>query len=127
MLVLERMKKGKNEIFGAMYLNGDLVCYTLENLEKVIPVGKYKVENSKSPKFKRELPLLYNDTVPASRGIRVHVGNTYKDSIGCVLVGMEGSETKTGWKLLNSQNAETMMTMLCKNQSELYIVESFKK
>ena len=68
MLTLIRQVRTEKAVLGSLYLNGAFVCYTLENAAKVIPAGVYKVENSVSPKFKRELPLLYNDSVKASRG-----------------------------------------------------------
>ena len=84
----------------------------------------YKLSNGKSPKFKRELPLVYNDKVPATRGIRIHVGNSAKDSNGCILVGMGQNYSKTAEpSLLESKTAETMVTMLCRNTKELAIVQ----
>lgn len=121
MLTLIRDVKGDKAIFGKLYLNGAIVCYTLENAVKAIPCGLYMVENSKSPKFKRELPLLWNANVPANRGIRIHVGNTAKSSSGCVLVGMERDVKKHF--ITESAPAETMVTMLCRNVTELIVTE----
>ena len=121
MLTLIRDVKGGKAILGKLYFNGGIVCYTLENSAKAIPTGVYLVQNSKSPKFKRELPLLWNSNVPASRGIRIHVGNTAKDSQGCILVGM-GRDTKKQ-SLTESAQAETMVTMLCRNVTEVIITE----
>ena len=119
-LTLIRDIKGDKAIQGKLYFNGGLVCYTLENAAKAIPTGVYLVQNSKSPKFKRELPLLWNAGVPASRGIRMHVGNdAVKDSSGCVLVGMG----RNGDRLTESTPAETMVTMLCRNVTEVVITE----
>jgi hypothetical protein len=87
-LVLVRDCRTETAIMGHLLFNGTVICYTLENKAKAIPCGIYNIENSKSPKFKRELPLLYNKTVAESRGIRIHSGNTSKSSAGCVLVGM---------------------------------------
>lgn len=120
MLTLIRDVKGDKAILGKLYLNGALVCYTLENAAKAIPTGVYLVQNSMSPKFKRELPLLWNSNVPANRGIRIHVGNdAVKDSSGCVLVGMG----RNGDRLTESTPAETMVTMLCRNVTEVVITE----
>ena len=123
MLTLVRYTRTDEAVLGSLYLNGAFICHTLENASKTIPCGMYSVQNSKSPKFKRELPLLHNAKVPASRGIRIHRGNTFKDSQGCVLVGMGRSTEKSS--VTESTNAEVMVTMLCRNETNLVIVESF--
>ena len=122
MLTLVRYTRTDEAILGSLYLNGAFICYTLENSAKAIPCGMYTVQNSKSQKFKRELPLLHNAKVPASRGIRIHRGNTFKDSQGCVLVGMGRDSDKSA--LTESTNAEVMVTMICRNEKNLVIVES---
>ena len=121
MLILVRETAMEKAVQGCLFLNDTFICYTLENAAKAIPTGGYNIENSKSPKFKRELPLLFSKAVPASRGIRIHVGNdAIKDSNGCVLVGMG----RKGDKLTESQSAETMVTMLCRNVEKLVIVDA---
>lgn len=126
MLTLVRFSRTETAVLGSLYLNGAFVCYTLENAAKAIPAGLYNVQNSKSPKFKRELPLIYNSTtVKASRGIRIHRGNTFKDSQGCVLVGMGRVADK--YSVTESANAETMVTMLCRNETNLVIVDNYKQ
>lgn len=122
MFTLIRYTRTGKAILGSLYLNGAFICYTLENAVKAIPAGLYSIENSKSPKFKRELPLLHNAQVPASRGIRIHVGNTVASSSGCVLVGMG----RNGDSLTESTPAETMVTMLCRNETNLVIVDNIK-
>ena len=122
MFVLVREKRTEKAILGRLFLGGAVIAYTLENASKAIPAGLYNVQNSKSPKFKRELPLLYNATVPAKRGIRIHSGNSWKDSIGCVLVGM--SRNCVAGTISESKNAETMITMLCRNIFQLAIVDN---
>lgn len=107
-------------VYGKLYLNGQFICHTLENRNKAIPTGIYDLQNSKSPKFKRELPLIYDCCeVPAKRGIRIHSGNTFKDSSGCVLVGM-GFNEKTH-ALTESAPAEAMATMICRNVKQLVV------
>lgn len=120
MLVLIRESVSGKAVQGCLFLNDTFIAYTLENADKVIPEGVYNIENSVSPKFKRELPLIYNKNVPAKRGVRIHVGNSYKDSSACVLVGMG----RKGDKLTESAPAETMVTMLCRNVKKMAIVEA---
>lgn len=46
-------------------------------------------------KIKGKLPLIYNDKVPKSRAIRIHIGNYGKDTLGCKLLGL-GCNKETG-------------------------------
>ena len=121
MLVLVREKRTETAVLGRLFIGSVCVAYTLENAAKAIPGGLYSLQNSKSTKFGRELPLIYGDKVPASRGVRIHVGNNaVKDSSGCVLVGMG----RNGEKLTESKLAETMVTMLCRHIFALSIVDN---
>lgn len=109
-------------MYGQLYLNGQHICDTLENFSKMIPAGIYCLKNSQSPKFKRELPLVSNGAVSAARGIRIHSGNSFSDSAGCILVGMGFNDKKN--ILTESKLAETMVTMICRHESQLVITQS---
>ncbi|MCR5780249.1 MAG: DUF5675 family protein [Bacteroidaceae bacterium] len=54
-----------------------------------IPEGRYAVVITWSPKFQMWLPLLLGgpDFNRQFKGIRIHAGNTAKDTAGCILVG----------------------------------------
>lgn len=122
MLTLVRCTRTETAILGSLYHNGGFICYTLENAAKAIPAGLYNVQNSQSPKFKRELPLISNSVIKASCGVRIHVGNdAVKDSSGCVLVGMGRNSDR----LTESTPAETMVTMICRNVGKLVICEDY--
>lgn len=77
---------------------------TLEEIKKLkikgrtaIPTGTYTIIITYSPKYKKQMPLLLS--VPGFEGIRIHSGNTHKDTEGCLLVG----ENKEVGKVLNSR------------------------
>ena len=57
-----------------------------------IPYGTYTVRLSYSNRFKRILPEVLN--VPHFLGIRLHSGNSSKDTEGCILVG---TKSKGDW------------------------------
>lgn len=83
-LVRRVLNADHNCIVGHLFLDGVFFCTTIENLKKCVPYGTYPLDFTYSPKFKRKLPLLI---VPRRSGIRIHAGNTSKDSQGCILVG----------------------------------------
>lgn len=80
---------------GRLYVDGLWKWFTLEDTlrlhgpkvygETCIPAGKYQVVLTLSARFKRVMPLLLN--VPGFDGVRIHGGNTDKDTLGCILVG----------------------------------------
>lgn len=78
---------------GELSVDGAFECFTLEDPvrpkkitgETAIPAGTYEVAVTFSNTFQKFLPLLLN--VPNFEGIRIHTGNTPKDTIGCILVG----------------------------------------
>lgn len=100
-LRLERQDCGLLCTIGELLIDGAHCCWTLEDRvreregeavetwklhgETAIPRGTYNVVVTHSQRFGRELPLLEN--VPGFEGIRIHPGNTAKDTEGCILVG----------------------------------------
>jgi hypothetical protein len=73
----------------------DFTCYTLEDMTRepgvkiagatAIPEGRYRVVIDQSNRFKRAMPHILD--VPGFDGIRIHAGNTSKDTEGCLLLG----------------------------------------
>lgn len=104
-----RTFKGAEYTIGKLYIDNQYFCDTLEDTvrkdgEKVygqtaIPAGMYRVKKTFSPRFKKVLPEILE--VPNFSGVRIHAGNTAKDTEGCVLLGLN----KTKGAVINSQNA----------------------
>ncbi len=95
-LTLKRIAKRANYTIGNLYIDSVYICDTLEPTERegglkikgktAIPKGRYKVIISYSNRFKKSLPLLLN--VPNFEGVRIHSGNDYHDTEGCILCGV---------------------------------------
>ena len=113
-LILERIAKRKTYTIGHLYIQKRVddeylagtekqyLCDTLEPTwrdyangaykikgKSAIPEGRYAVVISYSPKFKQWLPILLGgpEFNRKWQGIRIHAGNTAKDTEGCILVG----------------------------------------
>lgn len=117
-ITLNRIAKKAKYTIGKFYINDQYFCDTLEDTDRgltqsmteqqigskkvygetAIPTGTYRIIISYSNKFKKQMPLLLN--VPGFAGIRIHSGNTEKDSLGCILVG----KNKAVGKVLESRD-----------------------
>ena len=76
-----------------------------------IPAGTYELKVTWSPAFKRWLPMLM--AVPGRSGIRIHAGNTPRDTKGCILVGWRYNN-----ELLRSQQTLTeLLNQLRSNET----------
>lgn len=96
--VLQRKPSGENETLGELTLNGKHVCDTLEPKVRevketgytAIPAGRYKITITRSNRFKRDMPLL--DNVKNFAGVRIHSGNSFADTEGCIIVGNDAKK-----------------------------------
>ena len=124
-LTLKRNFKGADYTIGKLYIDGHYFCDTLEDTirpankkiagKTAIPAGNYKVVKSYSPRFKKILPEILN--VPNFTGVRIHAGNTAKDTDGCVLLGLN----KTKGAVLDSQATMAYFMARTPNEFELTI------
>lgn len=110
-LILKRYKR-----FGMLYKGSEFLCFTLD--PGILDDGLYNLEMTYSPKFKRELPHIYNSKFTKNRGFRLHSGNSLKDSMGCILLGNSLTYTFT---LLESKKALERVLNAIKGVSWLVI------
>ena len=120
-LRLKRIAKKDTYTIGRLFIDCKYFCDTLEdkvrNLSKeakvkgqtAIPTGRYHIVLTYSPRFKRILPLLLD--VPQFTGVRIHRGNTAKDTEGCILVGFN----REVGKVLDSAVTEQRLMAVLQN------------
>jgi hypothetical protein len=105
---LTRSQFGETGIFGQMISEDQ--CSVFDTLEHafaqpdgsyapLIPAGNYTCIRRLSPKFGYDLFWIQN--VPGHDFVEIHIGNTNKDSLGCILLGHGAS----GVAILNSRTA----------------------
>jgi hypothetical protein len=119
-LVLKRIAKQQTYTIGRLYVvneqgeAGEYLCDTLEPTwrdyahggrkiagRSAIPEGRYTVVITKSPKFGTWLPQLVGNRDFNARwqGVRIHAGNSARDTEGCILPG----ENRIPGRVLNSR------------------------
>ena len=116
---------------GALFIDDHWQCHTLEDIirpvgekiygETAIPPGRYKLVLSMSNRFKRILPEVL--AVPNFTGIRIHAGNTAKDTHDCLLLGQTRNvEARSiGQSKLALEAFMTKITAVWDAKSELWI------
>ena len=145
-LLLKRIARRETYTIGHLYIDGVYFCDTIEDTDRglrqslpesvnrskkrfgatAIPTGRYQVTlGIKSPKFSKKkqydfcggyLPRLIN--VPAFDGVLIHIGNTAKDTEGCILVGRN---TKVGKVLESRVTFVKLYEMIRKAKGTIYI------
>ena len=134
-LLVKRLYKKPEYTIGKLYVDGRYFCDTIEDTDRdlsqimsqqaialkkqygktAIPTGVYKVVLSFSDKFRKTLPLLKD--VPEFSGVRIHSGNTERDSLGCVIVG----ENKAKGMVLNSRATMERLMAKLRGQTDIEI------
>ena len=83
--------------------------------KSAIPEGSYRVVVTKSRRFQKYLPLLVG--VPGFEGVRIHAGNTSRDTEGCILVGQNLQVGKVLWSRITLEK----LMKLIENEKEIYL------
>jgi len=115
-ITVKRFEYGTAYTISRLYIDDTYYCFVLEDKvrevegksveewkvqgQTAIPAGTYPVIIDHSPHFDRDLPHVLN--VQGFEGIRIHSGNTDKDTAGCLLVGLNWPG---GDMVSNSRNA----------------------
>jgi hypothetical protein len=94
-MLLQRKWVVKDATLGELFLDGSFECYTCEDIvrpinqkipgQTAIPTGSYRVVVDWSNRFQKN--MLHILDVPGFEGVRIHAGNSARDTDGCVLVG----------------------------------------
>lgn len=124
-LILHRALKSPEATLGTLSVSTgnkeQFICYTLEDCYReidgepvanwkikgltAIPRGEYEIKYTESARFgKKTLQLM---DVPGFTGIRIHAGNTAKDTDGCILPGLtQHTDSISGsYSVVNSRAA----------------------
>ena len=101
-LELIRNKPHGSAITGRLVIDGRWFCDTLERVGYQILPLCYPAKVTRSPKFKRLLPLVSN--VPQRSGIRFHRGTRPEHSTGCILLSKD-KEIELTQLILQAQNS----------------------
>lgn len=134
-LTLIRKYKLPTYTVGKLYIDGEYFCDTLEDKDRgltddmtvseiskikikketAIPTGTYKITITYSNRFKKNMPLI-ND-VKGFEGIRIHSGNTDKDTEGCILVGFN----KVKGNVINSRDTYNKLFSILSKSNNITI------
>ena len=128
-LILTRIARKAEYTIGRLEdENGKKLCDTLEPIwrnydggelkipkKSAIPEGTYRVVTTYSLRFRKYLPLLVG--VPGFEGVRIHAGNTSRDTEGCILVGQNLQVGKVLW----SRITLSKLMKIIENEKEIFI------
>ena len=109
-MIIKVMRTTEGDTFteGKLYINDRFECYTIEDTDRkleddgekvygqtAIPRGSYAVRITPSNRFHKDLIKI--DSVPYFTGIRIHSGNSSKDTDGCIIVGSTNTMDDDNW------------------------------
>lgn len=122
-LLLKRFTSDEQSTLGIMYVNGIKECVTLEDEKRTIkvpgetriPAGRYevkfrKVDSGLTLKYRQRFPAWFQyhlelQGVPDFQYVYIHIGNTEKETDGCILVGKGYTINKNGADTISQSTA----------------------
>jgi hypothetical protein len=140
-LKLIRREFSEHTTLGELYMDGEFICYVLEDCDRgltkslplveierlkvygktCIPYGKYEIAITYSGRFKKPLPLVMG--VPGYEGIRIHPGNTEFDTLGCLLPGKKKSKDRVSESTLAFNELYTQLESYLKREKVYLTIE----
>ena len=127
-LVLKRLSDDHKSTTGHLFVDGKLFCATIEDTfrhEKIdgktrIPAGRYQINMRYGSPMALRYQASYQTNgmiwlrdVPGFKYVYIHIGNTDKESNGCILVGslmqQEIKNGAIGQKVLNSRDTYKLL------------------
>lgn len=120
-LIVDRFHSDDNSTISLISVDGDFICFGLENGYKEnkvygktrIPSGRYKLKvrtfGGFHQRYSKRFPSIHKGMVeivgvPNFTDILIHIGNTHEDTEGCLLTGT-GVRTNPSINISNSQEA----------------------
>lgn len=117
-----RIQQGKNSTLSEIYLNNQFICYGLEDIPRekkipgstCIPAGRYKLgfnrDGGMNGNYYDRFPKLHKGmieikAIPGFSYVYLHIGNTHKETAGCLLVGTGYVFEKGDYRLVQSVTA----------------------
>ena len=118
MIITVKRPEPTNQRFteGKLYVNDEFECFTVEDADRqleehgcsakvqdgtCIPRGEYDITISKSERFSklRGKPTFLIEVLNVNcfKGIRIHSGNSSKDTEGCIIVGSVNVSDTDDW------------------------------
>ncbi|QQD15436.1 DUF5675 family protein [Sphingobacterium sp. UDSM-2020] len=121
-VLVKRIRQGKQSTLSHLYIDGEFVCYVLEDAirdvkikgETAIPSGKYSMilntYGAMNARYKRRFPDFHQGMIEIKEisnysYVYIHIGNNIGDTSGCILVGNSWELVEGDYELRKSRKA----------------------
>lgn len=135
-ILLDRFYSDDERTLGLCFVDGRFICYTLEDCcreikipeETRIPDGTYRLKlgrfGGKHDHYSRRFPDFHIGMIEVAgvdnfTDILIHIGNTVRDTAGCILVGMGQALHEGEINLMRSRDGYSKLYQLVAPTLEL--------